>query len=347
MIGKFAFNRLLTYVIRTNSKEIFIATILFTVVGASFLAHVFGFSYTLGAFIAGMLIAETEYKHEIEADLTPFRDILLGLFFITIGMQINFEVILAHYGLILLAIIIIMALKTGVIYAILFIATNKRVALKAALSLCQIGEFALAIFSLLMNRNMISRENGQILITVVVATMILTPFILKNLNKIANRFESKVEKLEDETHKIQIPPMKNHIIVAGYGRIGQEIVLRLKDQGLLYVVAESDLELVDLGKSRGENIYFINMMQKTAIKELYAQDASVIILTIANQERLEIVAGLLNSLDLKASIIVMHTGADTTSELQDEYGENFIFVKKERVVANALLQEALKCKLTQ
>nr|WP_314072577.1 cation:proton antiporter [uncultured Campylobacter sp.] len=347
LIGKFAFNRLLTYVIRTNSKEIFIATILFTVVGASFLAHVFGFSYTLGAFIAGMLIAETEYKHEIEADLTPFRDILLGLFFITIGMQINFEVILAHYGLILLAIIIIMALKTGVIYAILFIATNKRVALKAALSLCQIGEFALAIFSLLMNRNMISRENGQILITVVVATMILTPFILKNLNKIANRFESKVEKLEDETHKIQIPPMKNHIIVAGYGRIGQEIVLRLKDQGLLYVVAESDLELVDLGKSRGENIYFINMMQKTAIKELYAYDASVIILTIANQERLEIVAGLLNSLDLKASIIVMHTGADTTSELQDEYGENFIFVKKERVVANALLQEALKCKLTQ
>ena len=198
-----------------------------------------------------------------------------------------------------------------------------------------------------MNRNMISRENGQILITVVVATMILTPFILKNLNKIANRFESKVEKLEDETHKIQIPPMKNHIIVAGYGRIGQEIVLRLKDQGLLYVVAESDLELVDLGKSRGENIYFVNMMQKTAIKELYAQDASVIILTIANQQRLEIVAGLLNSLDLKASIIVMHTGADTTSELQDEYGENFIFVKKERVVANALLQEALKCKLTQ
>ena len=347
LIGKFAFNRLLTYVIRTNSKEIFIATILFTVVGASFLAHVFGFSYTLGAFIAGMLIAETEYKHEIEADLTPFRDILLGLFFITIGMQINFEVILSHYGLILLAIIIIMALKTGVIYAILFIATNKRVALKAALSLCQIGEFALAIFSLLMNRNMISRENGQILITVVVATMILTPFILKNLNKIANRFESKVEKLEDETHKIQIPPMKNHIIVAGYGRIGQEIVLRLKDQGLLYVVAESDLELVDLGKSRGENIYFVNMMQKTAIKELYAQDASVIILTIANQQRLEIVAGLLNSLDLKASIIVMHTGADTTSELQDEYGENFIFVKKERVVANALLQEALKCKLTQ
>ena len=131
VLGKFAFNRFLYYVIRTNSKEIFIATILFTVVGASFLAHVFGFSYTLGAFIAGMLIAETEYKHEIEADLTPFRDILLGLFFITIGMQINFEVIVSHYGLILLAIIVIMALKTVVIYAILFLSTGKRIALKA------------------------------------------------------------------------------------------------------------------------------------------------------------------------------------------------------------------------
>ena len=347
VLGKFAFNRFLYYVVRTNSKEIFIATILFTVVGASFLAHVFGFSYTLGAFIAGMLIAETEYKHEIEADLTPFRDILLGLFFITIGMQINFEVIVSHYGLILLAIIVIMALKTVVIYAILFLSTGKRIALKAALSLCQIGEFALAIFSLLMSRDMLSKENGQILITVVTATMILTPFILKNLNKIANRFESKVEKLEDEEHKTQIPPMKNHIIVAGYGRIGQEVVLRLKDQGLLYIVAESDLELVDLGKSRGENIYFVNIMQKTAIDELHARDASVIILTIANQQKLDIVAKMLNGSNLKANIIVMHTGADPQSELQSEYGENFIFVKKERVVANALLQEALKCKLTQ
>ncbi|MBF0985485.1 MAG: cation:proton antiporter, partial [Campylobacter sp.] len=306
VLGKFAFNRFLYYVVKTNSKEIFIATILFTVVGASFLAHVFGFSYTLGAFIAGMLIAETEYKHEIEADLTPFRDILLGLFFITIGMQINFEVIVSHYGLILLAIIVITALKTGVIYAILFIATSKRIALKAALSLCQIGEFALAIFSLLMSRNMLSKENGQILITIVAATMILTPFILKNLNKIANRFESKVEKLEDEEHKVQIQPMKNHIIVAGYGRIGQEIVLRLKDQGLLYAVAESDLELVDLGKSRGENIYFVNIMQKAAIDELYARDASVIILTIANQQKLDMVAKMLNGSNLKANIIVMH-----------------------------------------
>lgn len=347
VLGKFAFNRFLYYVVKTNSKEIFIATILFTVVGASFLAHVFGFSYTLGAFIAGMLIAETEYKHEIEADLTPFRDILLGLFFITIGMQINFEVIVSHYGLILLAIIVITALKTGVIYAILFIATSKRIALKAALSLCQIGEFALAIFSLLMSRNMLSKENGQILITIVAATMILTPFILKNLNKIANRFESKVEKLEDEEHKVQIQPMKNHIIVAGYGRIGQEIVLRLKDQGLLYVVAESDLELVDLGKSRGENIYFVNIMQKAAIDELYARDASVIILTIANQQKLDMVAKMLNGSNLKANIIVMHTGADPKSELQSEYGEKFIFIKEERIVANALLQEALKCKLTQ
>ena len=347
VLGKFAFNRFLYYVVKTNSKEIFIATILFTVVGASFLAHVFGFSYTLGAFIAGMLIAETEYKHEIEADLTPFRDILLGLFFITIGMQINFEVIVSHYGLILLAIIVITALKTGVIYAILFIATSKRIALKAALSLCQIGEFALAIFSLLMSRNMLSKENGQILITIVAATMILTPFILKNLNKIANRFESKVEKLEDEEHKVQIQPMKNHIIVAGYGRIGQEIVLRLKDQGLLYVVAESDLELVDLGKSRGENIYFVNIMQKAAIDELYARDASVIILTIANQQKLDMVAKMLNGSNLKANIIVMHTGADPKSGLQSEYGEKFIFIKEERIVANALLQEALKCKLTQ
>ena len=345
LIGKFVLNTLLTYVIKANSTEIFIATILFTVVGASFLAHIFGFSYTLGAFIAGMLIAETEYKHEVEKHMAPLRDILLGLFFITIGMQIKFDVIANHYGVILLGIIIIMALKAGVVYAVLILSTHKRIALKSALSLCQIGEFALAIFALLISKNMINRENAQILIAIVVVTMILTPFLLKNLNRIANRFESNVEKLEDENHKVKIPRMKNHFVIVGYGGVGQEMVLRLRDNGVLYVVAESDLELVDLGKSRGENVHFANMMQKSAIDEFCLREASVIILTITNQQKLDIITSMLNSENLGARIIVMYSGPYRKAELEGEFGENFIFMKEERMVAGSLLQEALRQKL--
>ncbi|MDA3049382.1 cation:proton antiporter [Campylobacter sp. JMF_02 ED1] len=345
LIGKFLLNTLLGYVTKLNSKEIFIATVLFVVIGASFLAHVFGFSYTLGAFIAGMLIAETEYKREIAAGMSSLRDILLGLFFITIGIQIKFDIIANHYGVILLGIIIIMALKAGIVYAILILSTHKRIALKSALSLAQIGEFALAIFALLISKNLINKENAQILIAIVVATMILTPFILKNLNRIANRFESNVEKLEDEVHKVKISPMKNHFVIVGYGRVGQEILLRLRDNGLPYIVAESDLELVDLGKSRGENVHFANMMQKSVIDEFSLRQASVIILTLTNQEKLDIVTNMLNKENLSAKIIVMYSGPYRKVELEGEFGENFIFMKEERMLAGSLLQEALRQKL--
>lgn len=150
LIGKYLFNAILNKILQTDSKEIFLISILFTVVGSSFIAHIFGFSYTLGAFIAGIIIAETEYKDQIEAVLIPFRDILLGLFFITVGMQINFDTIKENYGLILALVFVIMAIKTLIVYFILYFSVKRRVAFKAAISISQIGEFALAIFSIML-----------------------------------------------------------------------------------------------------------------------------------------------------------------------------------------------------
>jgi len=130
LLGKYVINWIFYKVIQTNSQEVFIATILFMVVGSSTLAHFFGFSYSLGAFLAGMMMAETQYKHQIEVDLIPFRDLLLGLFFITVGMQINFAVVISNIWLVLGLVFSVMVIKAIVVFAILNIYLKRRVAAK-------------------------------------------------------------------------------------------------------------------------------------------------------------------------------------------------------------------------
>ncbi len=155
LIGKYLLNPFFEEITKTKSDELFVGTILFLTIGASFFAHELGFSYSLGAFIAGMLIAETRYKHQAEADLIPFRDLLLGIFFITVGMQIDFAIIFTYLHIIVLLLVSIMILKFFIIYMILQSRENRRNSFKTALSLVQVGEFSLALLELARTNNLI------------------------------------------------------------------------------------------------------------------------------------------------------------------------------------------------
>ena len=181
IVGKYFLNHFLSLVVWADTEEIFIASVLLLVVGASYLAHILGFSYSLGAFLAGMMLAETQYKHQIEADLVPFRDILLGLFFITVGIQIDFSVIAQNYALVALLLVSMMATKAIVVFVSLLFFVGNRVAFKVALALCQGGEFSLAILALAGSSELISATTAQVLIVTVVLSMVITPFILKNI----------------------------------------------------------------------------------------------------------------------------------------------------------------------
>lgn len=341
-IGKYLVDRVFRFVIRSNSQEIFILTILFMVIGASFLAHNFGFSYSLGAFIAGVLIAETKYKHKIEADLIPFRDLLLGLFFITMGMQIQFQIVFENWLLILMLICIVCLCKLGVVFGFLLVYNNKRVALKTALSIAQIGEFALAIFSLLQARGMIDLKTSQILIVVSITTMIITPFVLNNTRKIANIFE-EISDLNKQIPTSNLEKkLKNHYVVFGYSRLGQEVVQRIKTIGVPYLVLESDLNLVELGKSRGENVHYANAAQEETLKVANIEECAVTIITITNEAKLEMLCELLANLKKPIDIIIR---VDGTFEkvFFSSIDERIHLVRAEKVLARNLVQEALEC----
>lgn len=345
LIGKYLIDRIFRFVIRASSNELFILTILFIVMGANFLAHYFGFSYSLGAFIAGVLIAKTKYKYKIEADLVPFRDLLLGLFFISVGMQINFKVVFENWDLILLLTLLVELLKFGVIFGILVIYNKKQVAIKTAFSIAQIGEFALAIFSLLQAKNMLDGQTTQILIVLSIITMILTPFVLNNIRHISNAVEDIMQTQEVTQPQAVNSTLKNHIVIFGYGVIGQEVVQKIKNSGVPYLVLENDLNLVELGLSRGENVYFANAAQEETLKIANIEECAVAIITISNEARLTMLYQALES--YKDIDIVIFTNSDSKKLFYSKIDKNVEIVQTERVLARALISAALEKRINK
>ena len=334
-LAKYIFNYILHFVVKTDSQEIFISTVLFIVVGASFLAHFFGFSYSLGAFVAGMMIAETKYKSAIEADLIPFRDLLLGLFFISVGLQIDLSVFLTQGVMIVFLVVSIMLLKIICIFGFLLFTSTKRNAIKVAFSICQVGEFALAIIAMLVSNKMLASEVAQVVTISCIITMIITPFILNNIDKIADLF---VKDLEERVSQ-SIPGLKGHFVVFGYGKLGQELAKKLSAKNLPYLVIESDIKLVEAATNAP--VYFGNANQDTSLEEASIKSAAAVILAVSNEQKLELIYQRIHSYSPETQII-MPVNADEQKLLQ---GEKLTGVLEEAAIARELLQNALHFKI--
>jgi CPA2 family monovalent cation:H+ antiporter-2 len=190
LMEKYILDKLLSFVVNSKSDEIFIATIILLVLASSLLSHIFGFSYSLGAFIAGILIAKTKYKYKIESQLIPFRDMLLGLFFITVGIQVNLEFVWNNLFVIVGLSVAILFLKGLLIFILINIFSHKNRAFKTALTLAQIGEFSFAIFALALSNHLITTQLHQIMVSVVIISLIFTSIVLKYVKQFANTFSN-------------------------------------------------------------------------------------------------------------------------------------------------------------
>ena len=294
VLGRYFIEHFFNWVTTSDSEEIFLASVMLIVVAASVLAEHFGFSYSLGAFLAGMTIAETKYRYRIEADLVPFRDILLGIFFVTIGMQINLSVVVDFGGVIFALLIGIMLLKALILFGAMKPFMQGRSAIKSALSLMQVGEFALAIFSLASSDGLISEEINQIMIVTIVLSMILTPFILKNVNSFAYLLFREPTQLRERA--LVSTGFKNHIIVCGYGPVGKKLVKRFRENNILYVILEYDVKLVDTAIEKGEsNIFLANAAQKSVLEHFNIKESLAIFAAINNPHQLRLICENIDS----------------------------------------------------
>ena len=291
----------------------FVGTILFLAIGSSYLAHELGFSYSLGAFIAGMLISETKFKHQAEADLIPFRDILLGVFFITVGMQIDFAIISEYSHIILILLVAIFILKFIIIFAIVRLGENNKTSFKTALSVIQVGEFSLAVLELARTNELIIAPHSQIMIVTIVISMILTPVILKNLTQITDKFIKK----DDEQHIIPeylSTDISNHVVILGYGEFGQSVARAFKEKGELYIIVENDIHSYHKGLDKDEPIIFGNALKKNILKNTYLKTAKKIIVAIDNPKKLYQICEILQTFVSNDKILVkVHSNREKES----------------------------------
>lgn len=328
IIGKYLLEPFFTQIVKTHSDELFIGSILFLAIGASYGAHALGFSYSLGAFIAGMLIAETKYKHQAEADLIPFRDLLLGVFFVTVGMQIKFNIIFEYAHLIIFLLLSIMLIKFIIIFLIAKMSkdNNRRTTLKTAFSLIQIGEFALAILELARAYSLVQPPYGQVMIITIVISMILTPFILKNLSAIADFF-IKEEGLESQ-EKLYSPSISEHVVILGYGEFGQSIAEKLKSYEEFYIIIENNIDRYQLATLNKEPVIYGNAANREILKKANIDKAKKIIVAIDNTKKLHLVCQILQKIVHYDKVIVkVHSIKEKNSLV--ELGLKHIIVENE------------------
>lgn len=279
--GHFLLRPLLRIVAHSKLPELFTATALLVVIGAALFMQFAGMSMVLGAFIAGMLLADSEYRHELEADLAPFKGLLLGLFFIAVGMSVNIGLLLEEPKTILLFVVGLMAAKAIVLYPLAkaFGLCNTKGALSLAAVLSQGGEFAFVLFAVVAREQIIDTTQIDRLILAVAVSMLLTPVVYLIIEYVTGRMGEK-----DDAEYDEMEDAGNAVIIAGFGRIGQIIGRLLRIKGQSFTALEIDSSQVDVIRRYGSKVYFGDAGRLDLLRAAGADRAKLLVLAIDDVE---------------------------------------------------------------
>jgi CPA2 family monovalent cation:H+ antiporter-2 len=247
-------------VARQHSSELFMLNLLLITLGIAWLTEQAGLSLALGAFLAGMLVAETEFRYQVEDDIRPFRDLLLGLFFVTVGMTLNSRILVSEWWLVLIFVLILVVGKAAIIAgASRLFGSTPGGAWRTGLTLAQGGEFAFVMLSLADRSHLLPADTMQALIAGIVLSMLVTPFILQHSDKIVLRLaRSEWMNLATNLHLIAVRGMQSesHVILCGYGRSGQSVARLLSHEKIPFFALDLDPEKVREAATAGESVVF-------------------------------------------------------------------------------------------
>jgi CPA2 family monovalent cation:H+ antiporter-2 len=287
LLARFAVPRLLREVIRLNSREILAMTVLCLILGIAYIAQLWGLSLAMGAFLAGVVISESEYVHEIAAQIFPFRDVFNGVFFISVGMLLDLPFLVRNLPVILLmsaAIVVGKTVCAGA--AIRFLDYPWRVAVVGAIGLGQVGEFAFLLLSQGFREGLVGTASYQNLLAVAILTMVATPFLMSTGPRLARVWERIVAPGAGRSGREEEGPAgqqaDNHVIVAGYGMNGKNLARVLRATRVPYVVADLNDVLVREAREAGEPVFFGDVNNPEILERLGIDRARMLVLAISD-----------------------------------------------------------------
>ena len=279
--GRLLLKPILQVAAGSKIPEIFTATALLVVIGAALLMQFAGMSMVLGAFIAGMLLADSEYRHQLEADIAPFKGLLLGLFFIAVGMSVNVGLLLDSPGRILLIVAMLMAAKALVLVPLsrVFGMCHARAAMSLAAVMAGGGEFAFVLFGIAARQRLIAAELIDELILAVAVSMLLTPFLYLLNESVTARLERSEEPEYDDMDNPH-----NDVIIAGFGRVGQIVARLLAVFKTPFTALEIDSSQVDVVRRYGNVVHYGDASRLDILRAAGAEHAKVFVLAIDDVE---------------------------------------------------------------
>lgn len=278
--------RLFHEVAASHSAELFVLLALVIVLLTAWLTHLLGLSPALGAFLAGMLLGESHYRHQIEADIRPFRDILLGLFFVSIGMLIDLQLFVSHSLLILGLTLALMLIKGCVVAALVKLrGSDSETAWRSGLALAQGGEFCFALMAQMQQSRLIPDAFNGLLLAATFCSMLLTPLLLRAAPAIALRLHRKPnQQVQLEEITALNAELRDHAVICGYGRVGQTIGRFLRREQQAFIALDDDPERVKEAATEDRNVHYGDCRRGALLSAVGLERARLVVIAVDNSD---------------------------------------------------------------
>jgi len=285
--GRWLLRPLFLLIVSVRSSELFSLAVLLVVLASAWATHAVGLSLALGAFLAGMLLAETEFRHQIEATIRSYRDILLGLFFITVGMLLDLSLLLQHLALVTAVLVGMLLLKAAIVTLVSKPSTHSWFkSVRTGIVVSQGGEFGFALLTLLLRHELLEPAVVEPLLAATVLSMVLSPLLIRHNRRIARGLlvETGPPRSEAmrETQATLAVAERDHVVICGFGRVGQNIARVLEKKGFEYIALEVDAYRIRMGRQAGDSIIYGDAGQAEVLQNVGVEHASCVVITFAN-----------------------------------------------------------------
>ncbi len=285
--GRWLLRPLFHEITHTRSTEVFTLTVLLVTLASAWATHQVGLSLALGAFLAGMMLAETEYRHQIEVVIRPFRDILLGLFFITVGTLLDLRLLVDRLWLVLLLVLLLQFSKAFIVSIMARRLTRDwPSAVQTGLVIAQGGEFGFALLTLTLNDRLIGDEVIQPLLAATVVSMVLSPFLIRHNSRVTEfllgRREHELNELQRELAATQTVAQRNHVILCGFGRVGQNLARALEKHAYEYIALDMDPRRVQQARQAGDPVIYGDAADTEILQAVGLEHCSVLVISFAD-----------------------------------------------------------------